>query len=83
MEYDLFVVKSATQAQRMVRTLNSGGIRAGVQRLPLELASRGCAYAVRLVTADSEAALSHLQRNGMWPERIVRHDGRGYREVAP
>lgn len=83
MEYDLFAVRSATQAQRMVRVLGSGGIRAAVQRLPVELAQQGCAYAVRVDTADSEGALQRLRKAHLAVEHVMRYDGSGYREVAP
>ena len=82
MEYDLFMVRSATQAQRTARVLNSGGLRASVQRLPVELSRQGCAYAVRVSAADSEAALLRLRQAGLTPERVLRHDGSGYREVT-
>ncbi len=81
MEYDLFMVRSATQAQRTARVLNSGGFRASVQRLPVELSHQGCAYAER-VSAASEAALLRLRQAGLTPERVLRHDSGGYREVT-
>ena len=36
MDHYLFAVRSATQAQRAARVLNSGGIHASVQRVPVE-----------------------------------------------
>ena len=45
MDHYLFSVRSATQAQRASRVLNSGGIHASVQRLPVEFARQGCTYA--------------------------------------
>lgn len=82
MEYDLFTARSATQAQRMSRILRSGGIRAAVQRLPMELARQGCTYAVRVDTVDHDTARQRLQKANLPPERIFRHSGTGYREVT-
>ena len=57
MDHYLFSVRSATQAQRASRVLNSGGIHASVQRLPVEFARQGCTYAVRVDAAiNSEPA---------------------------
>ena len=52
MDHYLFAVRSATQAQRAARVLNSGGIHASVQRVPVEFARQGCTYAVRVDDAD-------------------------------
>lgn len=82
MDYYLFSVRSVTQAQRAVRLLNGGGIHAGVQRLPVELARQGCAHAVRVDAADYDAALWRLQQARLMPERILRHSQDGYSEVA-
>ena len=56
MVHYLFVVRSATQAQRIARMLGSSGIRSIVQRVPVEFARQGCTYAVRVEAADNEAA---------------------------
>lgn len=82
MDHYLFVVRSATQAQRMTRVLNSGGIHAGVQRVPAEFARQGCTYAARLDAADYDAALDRLRQARLMPERILRHTGAGYSEVS-
>lgn len=82
MQYDLFTARSATQAQRMARVLGSGGIRAVVQRLPVELARQGCAYGVRVDTREHEAAMRRLRQMKLRPERVFRHDDMGYREVT-
>ena len=83
MVHYLFVVRSATQAQRIARMLGSSGIRSVVQRVPVEFSRQGCTYAVRVEAADNEAAQQRLQQAHLMPERILRHDNIGYSEVAP
>ena len=82
MEHYLFSARSATQAQRAARVLNSGGIHASVQRLPVEFARQGCAYAVRVDAADRDVALQRLGQARLTPERVLRHDDAGYSEVT-
>ena len=82
MVHYLFSVRSATQAQRASRVLNSGGIHASVQRLPVEFARQGCTYAVRVDAGDYDAAFQRLQQAHLMPERVLRHSGTGYSEVA-
>ena len=79
MDHYLFSVRSATQAQRASRVLNSGGIH---QRLPVEFARQGCTYAVRVDAGDYDAAFQRLQQAHLMPERVLRHSGTGYSEVA-
>lgn len=83
MDHYLFVVRSATQAQRISHMLSGSGIRGSVQRVPVEFARQGCTYAVRVDAADSDAAQQRLRQAHLMPERILRHDGIGYSEVAP
>ena len=78
MDHYLFAVRSATQAQRAARVLNSGGIHASVQRVPVEFARQGCTYAVRV----DDVAQQRLQQAHLMPERVLRHSGAGYSEVA-
>ena len=78
MDHYLFAVRSATQAQRAARVLNSGGI----QRVPVEFARQGCTYAVRVDDADYDVAQQRLQQAHLMPERVLRHSGAGYSEVA-
>ena len=82
MDHYLFVVRSATQAQRMAHVLDSGGIHASVQRVPAEFARQGCTYAVRVDAADFYAAQERLRQAQLTPERILRHNHAGYSEVA-
>ena len=82
MDHYLFAVRSATQAQRAARVLNSGGIHASVQRVPVEFARQGCAYAVRLRPGTLEAALTCLQAAGITPLAVYHHTREGYREAA-
>ena len=81
MEHYLFSARSATQAQRAARVLNSGGIHASVQRLPVEFARQGCADAVRVDVADHDVALQRLEQAHLTPERVLRHNDAGYSEV--
>ncbi len=83
MDHYLFAVRSATQAQRAARVLNSGGIHASVQRLPVEFAKQGCTYGVRVDAADYDVAWLRLQQARLAPERVLRHSGTGYSEVTP
>lgn len=83
MDHYLFSVRSATQAQRASRVLNSGGIRASVQRLPVEYARQGCTYGVRVGESDHEAALERLRQAHLMPERILWYSQDGYNEVTP
>ena len=83
MDHYLFAVRSATQAQRAARVLNSGGIHANVQRLPTEFAKQGCTYAVRVDAADYDVARQRLQQARLTPERVLRHSDTGYNEVTP
>ena len=62
MDHYLFAVRSATQAQRAARVLNSGGIHASVQRVPVEFARQGCTYAVRVDDADYDVVQQRLQQ---------------------
>ena len=82
MDHYLFAVRSATQAQRAAKVLNSGGIHASVQRLPVEFAGQGCTYAVRVDGADYEAARQRLLQARLAPERVLRHSVDGYSEVT-
>lgn len=82
MDFYLFTARSITQAQRMAQVLESGGIRAGVQRLPVQLTTHGCAYAVRIVPRRFERALSLVRAAGLAPLKVYAHGAQGYREVA-
>ena len=82
MDHYLFAVRSATQAQRAARVLYSGGIHASVQRVPVEFARQGCTYAVRVDDADYDVVQQRLQQAHLMPERVLRHSGAGYSEVA-
>ena len=47
MEYVIFIARSVTQAQRMMRTLEAYGIWAKIFRAPVGLTEFGCSYAVK------------------------------------
>ena len=48
MEYVIFIARSVTQAQRMMRTLEACGIWAKIFRAPVGLTEFGCSYAVKI-----------------------------------
>ena len=75
MDHYLFAVRSATQAQRAARVLNSGGIHASVQRVPVEFARQGCTYAVRVDEADYDVAQQRLQQNTGQCAPLNQHEG--------
>lgn len=48
----------------------------------VEFARQGCTYAVRVDDADYDVAQQRLQQAHLMPERVLRHSGAGYSEVA-
>lgn len=82
MEYYLLTTRTVTQAQRMQQVLERGGVRAGVQRLPSGLSQQGCAYGVRVRTADGERAVGLARAAGMRPQRVFFYEKNGFREVT-
>ena len=58
------------------------GVPGAEQRLPVEFARQGCTYAVRVDAGDYDAAFQRLQQAHLMPERVLRHSGTGYSEVA-
>ncbi len=82
MEYYILIVRSVTHAQHTVRTLEKCGLRAGMFRAPAGLTNRGCSYAVRIRTADLDAAKRCLNKADLAPLIIYGREGNGYREVT-
>ncbi len=81
MEIYLLIARSVTHAQRMVRVLESCGIRAGMFRAPAGLTTQGCSYAVRIREDQMLRARSCLVGADLQPLGIFTRDGNGYREV--
>ena len=79
----LFIARSVTQAQYMVRTLAQCEIRAAMFRAPVGLTDRGCSYAVRIRGEQFYAAQQCLNAAGLVPLHIFQRDGGSYREVSP
>lgn len=81
MDHELLLARSITQAQHMQRALSSCGIRPAMQRAPLGLTDRGCAYALRLRTGQLEQALRCLQAAGLAPLSAYHYTNGSYREA--
>ena len=82
MEIYLLIARSVTHAQRMVRILESCGVRTGMFRAPTGLAARGCSYSVRVREDQLLQARSCLEKADLQPLGIFVRDGNGYREVV-
>ncbi len=82
MEHYLFTAHNVTQAQRMARVLWESRINSSVQRLPVGLSDRGCAYGVRVSEYDMARAFAKLQSSGLSPAKVFYHTPYGYREVS-
>lgn len=80
MEHYLFVARSVTHAQQMLRALERGGIRARVMRASAEVTGRGCGYTLEVTGKQYPAALRRLSDAQLKPVRVIRRDaaeGRG------
>ena len=77
----LFVARSVTQAQHMVRSLEQCGIRSAMFRAPVGLTDRGCSYVVRIRFEKYDAAQRCLRAAGLWPLHIFRKENGAYKEV--
>ena len=65
MEYVIFIARSVTQAQHMMRTLEAYGIWAKIFRAPVGLTEFGCSYAVKIRKDKLGQAMDCLRhRNG-------------------
>lgn len=82
MEHYLLTAHNVTQAQRMARVLSESRINGSVQRLPVGLSDRGCAYGVRVSEYDIANALAAVRRAGLGPVKVFYHTPYGYKEVA-
>lgn len=81
METYLLIARSVTHAQRMVRVLESCGIRSGMFRAPTGLTARGCSYAVRIRAEQFTSARLCLAKAELTPLAVFAVDGTDYREV--
>lgn len=82
MEYVIFIARSVTQAQRMMRTLEAYGIWAKIFRAPVGLTEFGCSYAVKIRREKLWQALDCLRRSALEPLSVHEKTEGGYREVA-
>ena len=74
--------RSITYAQRMEKTLTKNGISAHIERPELEIAERGCAYAVVVSEGFFAEAIDVLRCNGIPPVKaVVRDRYNGYRVI--
>lgn len=81
MEYVIFIARSVTQAQRMMRTLETYGIWAKIFRAPVGLTEFGCSYAVKIRRDKLGQAMDCLRQGGLAPLSVHEKTESGYREV--
>lgn len=84
LEYYYLRCRSVTYAQRVVRTLDKGGIHGWVAKLPSKGISEGCGYSVKIAGHKLYPALDIVRYNGLELVGIyaVGEDGVPY-EVRP
>lgn len=81
MEYYLFLARSLTHAQRMMRALQGCSIRSALLRAPAGLTNRGCGYAVRVRAERWQEAQDCLELADLRPTSLYRREGNRYVEV--
>lgn len=81
MEYVIFIARSVTQAQRMMRILEDCGVWAIIFRAPVDLTELGCSYAVKIRREKLWQAMDCLRRSGLTPLSVHEKTQGGYREV--
>ena len=77
----LFIARSVTHAQRMVRALEQCGIRSFLFRAPAGLTGGGCSYAVKTRRERLYAAMECLGKSGLQPLSVHEKTEDGYREA--
>ena len=77
----LFIARSVTHAQRMVRALEQCGIRSFLFRAPAGLTGSGCSYAVKIRRERLYEAMECLGKSGLQPLSVHEKTEDGYREV--
>ena len=78
----LFIARSVTRAQRMVRALEQCGIRSVLFRAPAGLTGGGCSYAVKVRGQRRQEAQTCLQTAGLTPLGIYERADRGWEEAG-
>lgn len=74
--------RSLTYAQRMDKVLKKNGIAARIERPELQIAERGCAYAVVVSENFFAEAIDVLRYNGLLPVKaVIRDKNNGYRVI--
>ena len=81
MDYYLLLARSVTRAQKMEAELRRRGIHADLVRPPLQLAEKGCAYALRLSPRRFRGTMQILEARGLTPTRVFYYNGEGYEEL--
>lgn len=82
MEHYLFVARSVTQAQRMVRVLSDAGISSEIRRAGADISARGCGYTIAISARSAQRAVDVCRAAGLRPTRILRVSGGTKQEVA-
>ncbi len=70
MDYIWMTARSLTQAQKMVRTLESAAIGAVLLRARGAAAAKGCGYMVGIKKQQEEKARQTLRAVGIVPQRV-------------
>lgn len=83
MERYLFVARSVTHAQQMMKALDRAGIRARVLRAGVELTGRGCGYTLEVRGNHYAAAARRLQDAQIKPLKVIRQSGEEKEEIGP
>lgn len=78
----LFIARSVTHAQRMVRALEQCGIRSFLFRAPAGLTGSGCSYAVKVRGQRQQEAQTCLQTAGLMPLGIYERTDSGWQEAG-
>ena len=81
MDYYLLLARSVTRAQKMDAELRRRGIYADLVRPPLQLAEKGCTYALRLPPRRFSAAMQILTSTGLAPSKVFHYSREGYEEL--
>ena len=78
----LIIARSITHAQRIEQLLLRAGVHCCVFRAPMEVAGRGCAYAVRIGASSLQRALTVIHGAGLSPVSVFMSTKNGYQEES-
>ena len=82
MEQYLILARSVTYAQRMESVLKKAGIRSQIFRASRDLTDLGCAYALKVITANIFSVVYILRNNRLDPLKVFRFQDHSYQEVV-